>query len=48
VEQNPDNALGLTLDTLGGEAFIDRAQTAPLPKLQAALAAATGRESPDR
>jgi hypothetical protein len=42
VEQNPDNALGLTLDTLGGEAFIDRARTAPLPKLQAALAAAKG------
>ncbi len=29
VEQNADNALGLTLDSLHGEAFTDRAQTAP-------------------
>jgi len=31
VEQNADHALGLTLDTLRGEAFIDRTRTAPLP-----------------
>jgi hypothetical protein len=42
VEQNADNAGGLTLDTLRGEAFIDRARKAVLPKLQAALAAAKG------
>ena len=42
VEQNPDNAGGLPLDTLRGEAFIDRARTAVLPKVQAALAAAKG------
>jgi hypothetical protein len=42
VEQNADNVLGLTLDTLRGEAFIDRARKAPYPKLQAALAAAKG------
>jgi hypothetical protein len=29
VEQNADNAGGLTLDPLRGEAFIDRARTAP-------------------
>ena len=38
VEQNADKAVGLPLDTLRGEAFIDRARTPPLPKLQAALA----------
>jgi hypothetical protein len=43
VEQNADNVLGLTLDTLGGEAFIDQVRTAPYPKLQAAHAAAKGR-----
>jgi hypothetical protein len=37
VEQNADNAGGLTLDTLRGEAFIDRRERRPLPKLQAAL-----------
>ena len=42
VEQNADNALGLTLDTLGGEAFIDRRERRPFQKLQAALAAAKG------
>jgi hypothetical protein len=31
VEQNADNALGLTLATLRGKGFIDRARTAPLP-----------------
>ena len=33
VEQNADHVLGLTLDTLRAEAFIDRARTAPYPKL---------------
>ena len=31
VEQNADNAGGLTLDTLRAEAFIDRARMAPNP-----------------
>jgi hypothetical protein len=44
-----DNVLGLTLDTLQGEAFIDWARTAaPDPKPRAAQAAAKGRLSPDR
>jgi hypothetical protein len=42
VEQNAGKVLGLTLDTLRGEVFIDWARTAPYPRLQAALAAAKG------
>ena len=42
VEQNVDNVISLTLDTLRGEGLIERAREAPYPKLQAALAAAKG------
>jgi hypothetical protein len=40
LEQNADNIIGLTLDTLRGEGLIERARKAPYPKLQAALASA--------
>jgi hypothetical protein len=43
MEQNPDNAGGLTLDTLRAQASIDWARTVPYPKLLAAHAAAKGR-----
>jgi hypothetical protein len=43
VEPNADNFLDLTLNTLRGEASIDRGRTAPYAKLQGAHAAATGR-----
>lgn len=42
LEQNADNVISLTLDTLRGEGLIERAREAPYPKLQAALAAAKG------
>ena len=42
VEQNVDNVISLTLDTLRGEGLIERAREAPYPKLQAALAVAKG------